>query len=398
MQRVEQSRLLEHTCTVTGSFRRGNRMCAGRRCGAVLEVGPGAVLAGMVGECWEHTSTSTDRPVVVVPGLRERREVAGLLSGVGELFVRGVAVDWSAVVGKAAQLVDLPTYAFQHERFWLEPAAGAVGDVESAGLVSVDHPVLSAAVSLPGGRGMVLTGRVSVRTHPWLAECVIAGMVILPTSAIMDMVIRAGDEAGCPVVAELVIDSPVVVGDGVAIQMMVEACGEDGRHHVQLYSHTGDEDREAWTYHARATLAPPRKPAEWPPVTVESTTTKVTLDQDTAGFGIHPALVEAALAGQCTDTNEIMLPLVWKDVVLHASGAQALRVHITPTGPATVSLLACDDNNQPVLSVGSLEFRAMPEEHLNATPCVGGWLFGVEWVRSEVGGVGGVEVELREVE
>jgi ansamitocin polyketide synthase B len=83
---------------------------------------------------------------------------------------------------------------------------------------------------------------------------------------------------------------------------------------------------------------------------------------------------------------------------LHASGAQALRVQITPTGPATVSLLACDDDDQPVLSVRSLEFRAMPEEHLNATPCVSGWLFGVEWVRSEVGGVGGVEVESREVE
>jgi ansamitocin polyketide synthase B len=244
---------------------------------------------------------------------------------------------------------------------------------------------------------MVLTGRVSVRTHPWLAECVVAGVVVLPGSAVLDMVIRAGDEVGCPVVVELVIDSPVVVGDGVAIQVVVEVCGEDGRHNVQLYSRAVDEDREVWTCHARATLAPPRKSAEWPPVTVESTTTEVVLDQDVTGFGIHPALIEAALAEQCADTNKVMLPLVWKDVVLHASGAQDLRVQITPTGPATVSLLATDYNNQPVLSVRSLEFRAMAEEHLNATPCVGGWLFGVEWVRCEVGGVGGVGVELCEV-
>jgi acyl carrier protein len=190
-------------------------------------------------------------------------------------------------------------------------------------------------------------------------------VVVLPASAIMDMVIRAGDEVGCPVVAELVIDSPVVVGDGVAIQVMIEVCGEDGRHNVQLYSCAGDEDREVWACHARAILAPPRESVEWPPVTVESTTTEVVLDHDVAGFGIHPTLIEAALAGQCADATEVMLPLVWKDVVLHASGAQALRVQITPTGPATVSLLACDDDDQPVLSVGSLEFCAVPVGQLS---------------------------------
>jgi acyl carrier protein len=211
-----------------------------------------------------------------------------------------------------------------------------------------------------------LTGRVSVRTHPWLAECVVAGVVVLPGSAVLDMVIRAGDEVGCPVVVELVIDSPVVVGDGVVVQVMVEVCGEDGRHDVRMYSRAGDDDRGVWVCHARATLAPPRKSAECLPVTVGSTITEVVLEQDVAGFGIHPILVEAALAGQCVDADEVMLPAVWKDVVLHACGAQALRVQITPTGPVTVSLLACDDDDQPVLSVGSLEFRAMPVGQLSA--------------------------------
>ncbi|MGH3912316.1 MAG: type I polyketide synthase, partial [Pseudonocardiaceae bacterium] len=333
--------------------------------GAVIEIGPGGVLAGMVRECWEHAITDTDDSAVIVPGLRERREVAGLLSGVGELFVRGVPMDWSAVVGNATRLVGLPTYAFQHERFWLDPV-GVTGDVASAGLADTGHPVLVAAVSLPGGQGMLFTGRVSMRTHPWLGECVVGGVVVLPASALMDMVIRAGDELGCPVLEELVVEAPVVVGDGIALQVMVNACGEDGRYRAQAYSRPAHDDRASWTHHAHASLVPPRSPAG-SPVTAEDVVIEVVVEQNPAGFGIHPMLVEAALAGHRAQGGEVMVPVVWKDVVLHACGAQALRVQITPTGPAMVSLLAADHADQPVLSIGSLQFHPLPAEQLKVT-------------------------------
>ena len=66
--------------------------------------------------------------------------------------------------------MNLPTYAFQHQRYWPRPSANRTGDVGSAGLNSTGHPLLGAAVEVADGDEMLLTGRLSVRTHPWLAD------------------------------------------------------------------------------------------------------------------------------------------------------------------------------------------------------------------------------------
>jgi len=79
-----------------------------------LEVGPGDVLAGMTKECLAEaggTSIATLRR-----GESERR---GLLRAIAAVWVRGAAVDWRAVyAGHDAQVVDLPTYAFQRRHYW----------------------------------------------------------------------------------------------------------------------------------------------------------------------------------------------------------------------------------------------------------------------------------------
>ncbi len=87
---------------------------------------------------------------VVVGSLR--REAGGmseLLRNLGVLHVHGVAVDWEKVLGASAskQVVALPTYAFQRQRYWLE-AEKASGDVSTMGLWSVAHPLLGAATPL----------------------------------------------------------------------------------------------------------------------------------------------------------------------------------------------------------------------------------------------------------
>ncbi|MFD4673747.1 type I polyketide synthase [Lentzea sp. NPDC058450] len=74
-----------------------------------LELGPDAVLAAMA-------------DVPVIPALRkDRSEVLGVTTALGALHTAGVRVDWDAFfAGTGAQRVDLPTYAFQRQRFWLE--------------------------------------------------------------------------------------------------------------------------------------------------------------------------------------------------------------------------------------------------------------------------------------
>ncbi|WP_234328539.1 hypothetical protein, partial [Streptomyces sp. NRRL F-5555] len=64
-----------------------------------------------------------------VPLLRKGRdEVLSLVEGVGRLHERGVTVDWEAFfAGRGGRRVELPTYAFQRERFWRDSVGGAGG-------------------------------------------------------------------------------------------------------------------------------------------------------------------------------------------------------------------------------------------------------------------------------
>ncbi|MFI7517835.1 type I polyketide synthase, partial [Micromonospora echinofusca] len=87
-----------------------------------LEIGPRSVLTAMVGD-----ALSGGDGVLAVPAQRgDRPEAHGLLAGLAELHVRGVAVDWQPwFADTGARRVDLPTYAFQHQRYWPELAGTA---------------------------------------------------------------------------------------------------------------------------------------------------------------------------------------------------------------------------------------------------------------------------------
>ncbi|HEY2261952.1 MAG TPA: SDR family NAD(P)-dependent oxidoreductase, partial [Streptosporangiaceae bacterium] len=87
------------------------------------EVSPHAVLTAAV------TETAEDAGVTVtVTGTLDREDAgaARLLTALARVHVRGVTVDWAAVLGDG-QRVDLPTYAFQRQRYWPEPAAAGGG-------------------------------------------------------------------------------------------------------------------------------------------------------------------------------------------------------------------------------------------------------------------------------
>ena len=265
-----------------------------------LELGPDGTLSAMVGECVEgeridgerangkpvvggptegepangkpvvggHAEderTVGEQPVVAVPALRPGQpEPRSLLAGVAALWVRGVGVEWARTLdGTPARRVALPSYAFQRERYWLEHEAAA--DAAAIGQVAIDHPLLGAAVAMADGEGWRFTGRLSLRTHPWLADHVVLGTALLPGTAFLELALHAGERLGCGNVRELVLEAPLALGESgtVQIQLSIGEPDEDGCRAIGVYScGEGDAaDRElltdgVWTRHAHGRLAP----------------------------------------------------------------------------------------------------------------------------------------------
>ncbi|WP_157517703.1 acyltransferase domain-containing protein, partial [Micromonospora rifamycinica] len=364
----------------------------------------------------------TEAEVLVTGTLR--RDDGGtrrLLTSMAELFVHGVAVDWTAVLPPVTGRVDLPTYAFDHEHYWLHPAVAA--DAASLGMASADHPMLGAVVRLPQSDGLVATSRLSVRSHPWLAGHTVGDVVVVPAAALVELAVRAGDEAGCPVLDELVVDTPLVVPahGGVRVQVALSGPGRDDTRTVDVYSLREGTADEVWTRHATGLLSPtPGTPepfdfTAWPPPGArpvdlagpadddhpygravravwrrgEEVFAEVALPEEQAaeatGYGLHPGLLDAALhpallpAADGVDASP-RRPRDWHGLVLHAVGASTLRVRLVEIDADTVSLTAADDTGALVVTADSLGLGALS---VAATAGAGtrpvDSLFQVEW-------------------
>ncbi|WP_159056736.1 type I polyketide synthase, partial [Streptomyces yokosukanensis] len=405
-------------------FADGVRALAARNVVHFLELGPDAVLSALAQDCLA-TDADADDPAALVPLLRAGRSETETLTGaLARLHVRGTPVDWAAYYAHSgARRVDLPTYAFQREPFWLD-AGRPHGDVSAAGLGTADHPLLGAAVALADLDGFLYTGRLALDTHPWLADHTVMGSAVLPGSAFVELAVRAGDQVGCDLLEELTLHAPLVLPQdgGVQLQLWVGAPDATGRRPLGVHSRpepaTDGPDPAAerpWTRHADGVLAvgtpQPTFTAEtWPPagavplpvddlyaglaeaglqygpafqgvraawtadgatyVEVETGHGTGEENADAALFGLHPALLDAALhtigaAGLVEDTGAGRLPFSWTGVALHAVGATSLRVRLTPAGPDTVSLALADGTGQPVADIAALTLRPVLAEQLD---------------------------------
>ncbi len=389
--------------------------------GVFLEVGPGAALTAAV-----EQSLTTEQAISVVTMAKDRPETDSLLIAAGQLFTAGVNVDWAAVfAGLDARSVELPTYAFARRRFWLPTEAVGSRSVGSLGLVGAEHALLGAVVERPDSGGVVLTGRLSTAAQPWLADHAVADTVLFPGAGFVELMLRAGDEVGCPVIEELTLSAPLAVptSGAVHVQVVVDAADQSGTRAVAVYSR-GAQPGSGWMLHAEGALSkrevePITDLSVWPPVgavavdvtgayeglagrgygygpafrglrAVWRRGTEIFADVEipqhagvtTGGFGIHPVVLDAALhaLGVADERAEAVLPFSWQGVCLYAAGASRVRVRLAPVGTGAVSVDLADPSGLPVLSVGELVTRPVSAEQLSAAARPGGGeLLDVVW-------------------
>ncbi|MEU1022096.1 SDR family NAD(P)-dependent oxidoreductase [Streptomyces sp. NPDC005904] len=378
-----------------------------------------------------------------------RRDEGGLdrfLTSLAEAYVQGVAVDWAQAFEEARpSRVDLPTYAFQRKRYWLDTAGATAGAASGLGISSAEHPLLSAAVELPDSEGVVFTGLLSLRTHPWLADHAVGGTVLLPGTAFVELAIRAGDEVGCDVVEELTLQAPLILPErgGIQLRLTVAEPDETGRRTLSVYSRRDEEAAgEPWTCHATGVLAVGAPTASWnlaawPPAGATAVATEGLYDaltevghgygpvfqglraawrrgeeifaevvlhedhqSDAARFGVHPALLDSALhavglgivdsptaGGDGAEAPRARLPFAWRGVSLYAAGAALLRVSLTPAGTDAMTVAVADGTGAPVAKAESLVLRPVDPQQLGGAQ--GGQhesLFHIEWINRPVSG------------
>ncbi|MFI7143248.1 beta-ketoacyl synthase N-terminal-like domain-containing protein, partial [Streptomyces massasporeus] len=398
-----------------------------------LELGPDGVLSALVAESLEQPSG------VVSPLLRRgRSEPEVCATALGLLAARGADIRWDTVFPEAHG-TDLPLYAFQRQRYWLD-APTTVTDAAGFGLVAADHPLLGAAVPLADRDEHVLTGRLSRGTHPWLTEHAVSGTVLVPGTGLLELALRAGEQLGAATVEELTLAAPLVLPErgGVHLQVSVGAEESDATRPVRIHARPhGDPGHDGtWTLHAYGTLSAGTDAAGasltvWPPAGAreidltgayqrlaeqgyaygpafrnlrrlwtagDDLCAEVALDDDQRGearrFTLHPALLDAALhpllPGVAGDDGRPVLPFSWAGVSATATGASVLRVRLAGAaapeaangGSTTVALTVADGSGAPVAEVAELTLRPLSAESLRTagTGSADG-LLKVEWSR-----------------
>ena len=283
----------------------------------------------------------------------------------------------------AGPVVALPTYAFQRQRYWLEPAR-SLADVAAAGLSPSPHPLLGAATTLANQDGVLFTTRLSLADHPWLADHTVFGNVLLPGTAVLELALAAAQAVGGCTVAELMQSAPLVLTLQGAVRLQLFAGEPDGTgaRAFALYSRDDAAAEDApWTCHATGLLGAGKilvspRTAAWRSRSgllrgLRRSTSRSSIRSwrrrglamalrsgpgrslaegqhavrprrasqriaATAGdYGIHPALLDAGLhllatawfSNEEAGRGEVLLPFAWSDVALRATGPRSCDLH-----------------------------------------------------------------------
>jgi acyl transferase domain-containing protein/NAD(P)-dependent dehydrogenase (short-subunit alcohol dehydrogenase family)/acyl carrier protein len=397
-----------------------------------VELGPRSTLLGLV----PSNLTKDVEDVALVGSLRsERPESESVIDALGALYAAGANVEWKGVFPDGGLRVELPTYPWQRQRYALEvlkaEALKSIGDESGLrGGEPTGHPLLGARVSMPG-TDSVYEAVWSRKGEGFLYDHVVSGRVLMPGAGLVEVIRAAGEhrfEGEAVEVRSVVFQSPLVLPEHGGCRVQVVVKEEEGRVEASVYSQaSGTSASGEWTLHATGEVH-------------RSSSSSVTLDlaalrtrcsdavdvamayetlasvglqygsafrgmrrlwkgsdeivgelevpsgvEEAARYGVHPALLDAALqAALGTRVDEsLALPFSIDRLVVHAAGAGQAYVHarMAKKGDATSSadVTLTDAQGRVLVEAIGARFRVVEREGASS---VSQAIHRVDWVNA----------------
>ncbi|OBG29797.1 type I polyketide synthase [Mycobacterium sp. 852002-51057_SCH5723018] len=209
-------------------FAESVRTVAALGCSVLMEIGPQPVLTGAAVQVWPEHLAAPRAIVSLRKGVGDRRQIAEALAAA---YVSGHRPKFAAKHRQPRRRLELPTYPFQHRRFW--PKASGVSGIDGQG--AAVSGILGSGKDLASGDS-VYTSRLSVKSQPWLSDHVIYGTVVVPGATYAAMALAAVGTPGR--VQDVFFYEPIILG-------------EKASREVQLTLHPlddGPQDGVGWSF------------------------------------------------------------------------------------------------------------------------------------------------------
>lgn len=227
-------------------FAESVRTVAGLGCSVLMEIGPQPVLTGAAVQVWPEHLPAPRAIASLRKGVADQRQIADALAGV---YIAGHRPDFAAVGGRGRRVLELPTYPFQHRRFWPKTAAIAM----DGGTAALGSGLLGAERELASG-DTIYTSRLSVKTQPWLADHVIYGTVVVPGATYAAMALAA---VGTPAHAtDVFFYEPIILPEKASreVQLTLHPAADAGQWSFQVHSRAYGEQGAEWALNAEGTV------------------------------------------------------------------------------------------------------------------------------------------------
>ena len=248
-------------------FAESVRTVAALGCSVLMEIGPQPVLTGAAVQVWPEHLAAPRAIVSLRKGIGDRRQIAEALAAT---YVSGHRPKFAALHRQPRRRLELPTYPFQHRRFW--PKTSGVAGIDDQGAAA--SGLLGSAKDLASG-DTVYTSRLSVKSQPWLADHVIYGTVVVPGATYAAMALAAVGPPGR--VQNVYFYEPIILPEKSSreVQLSMHPLEDGGGWSFRVDSRPYGVPDAEWSLNADGTVATgladePVEPEPDPPESIET--------------------------------------------------------------------------------------------------------------------------------